>query len=264
MKITIIGAGVMGKIFLAGALRAYPSAQIGVADKHLSNLNKIKKEYKRVKVSVNNVAVIKGADLVIIAVKPQSFVELAKDIRGKLGASTMVLSIMAGVSTAKIQKLLGIKKVARAMPNLGARVGKSMTVWTATKTIGFAQKKVLQKLFNAIGVDLYVSDETMIDKATAVSGSGPGFFFNWVDKWVKGAIKFGFSESQAKKLIFATIDAANTLMQPDNDPSELTKQVASKGGTTEAGLRAMDKDDMIVWWHLVLKNAYKRARQLSK
>jgi len=264
MKITIIGAGVMGKIFLSGVVRAYPSARISIADRNLSNLKKIKKNNKRVNIGTNGVAMVKGVDLVIIAVKPQSFADLAKEIRGQVGKSALVLSIMAGVSIAKIQKLLGIKKVARSIPNLGARIGKSMTVWMATKEVGPSQKKIVQKLFSTIGADLYVSDEIMIDKATAVSGSGPGFFFNLVDKWVKGAMKLGFSYSQAQKLIFTTIDAANTLMQPNGDPEGLTRQVASKGGTTEAGLRVMDKGDMMKWWHQVLKNAYQRARQLSK
>jgi len=264
MKITIIGAGVMGKIFLAGVIRVYPLAQVSIADRDLANLKKIKKVYKRVNIGVDAVSIIKGADLVIIAVKPQSFVELAQAIKGQLKESTMVLSIMAGVSMAKIKKLLAAKKVVRSMPNLGARVGKSMTVWTATKSINASQKKFFQKLFSVIGVDLYVHDEIMIDKATAVSGSGPGFFFNLVDKWIKATTKLGFSRDQSQKLIFATIDAANTLMRPNNNLEELTKQVASKGGTTEAGLRVMDKGDMMKWWLRVLNSAYQRARQLSK
>lgn len=263
-KIVIIGAGVMGKIFLQGAKKAFPQAQLVIADRNLDKLRAIKKSLSSVVVFSDSKMAVKNASLIILAVKPQSFVELAKEIKGRIAAKSIVLSIMAGVKTKKIIQQLGVEKIIRAMPNLGARVNKSMTVWFASKKVSLSEKKTAQLLFMAIGRELLVRNEEIIDKATAVSGSGPGFFFLMIESWLKAIAQLGFSLSEAKELLFSTLDASLDLLRKNGNPTELRQQVASKGGTTEAGLNVLIKKDLDQLWRQTLRAAYKRAKELSK
>jgi len=169
---------------------------------------------------------------------------------------------MAGVPIAKIQTALGVKKVVRAMPNVGARVKKSATVWTASKAVGVSEKKLARQWFGGIGLDLEVKKESLINSATAIIGSGPGFFFYLTEEWLKAASKMGFNKEETQKLLFATIDGANTLLQKFGEPVILKQQVTSKGGTTVAGLKIMERI-VPVMWRATLSAAQKRARELS-
>ena len=248
---------------MASALKVFPKARLIITDRDAAKLKKIKKEFPRAAVSLDNRSAIAQASLIILAVKPQSFDEAARGLKGRISARTLVLSIMAGVALKKIQGRLGVKKVIRAMPNLGARVNKSMTVWISTSQVSGSEKKIIRLLFRSVGQELSVRQEKMIDKATAVSGSGPGFFFFLVEGWLKAIQKLGFSLSESRELLFNTLEASNELLKINGDPSELKRQVASKGGTTEAGLKVMARQSPAKFWFRVLSAAYKRARKLS-
>lgn len=240
-KIIIIGNGVMGSIF-AKALENNFTVQI------------LERE--------DNKSVCKDADVVFVAVKPQSFADLAGELKGNLG-SAVVVSIMAGVSVEKIKLLLNCEKVVRSMPNLGARIGKSMTVWTASNAVDEKEKQLVKDFFLACGEELEVKDESLINSATAVSGSGPGFFFYLIEQWVEAASKFGFTKEEVMKMILATVNASNILLQQDKDPKKLREQVTSKGGTTEAGLKVMEKFELEKMFSEVLAAAKNRAEELS-
>lgn len=205
-------------------------------------------------------SICREADIILLAVKPQSFAELAEELRGNLGFGTVV-SIMAGVIIAKIKSSLGAKKIVRAMPNIGARANKSMTVWTSE---GIEDKSEINNLFRQVGESLYVENEKMIDKATAVSGSGPGFFYYLVSEWLKAATESGFVEEEAKLLLLTTLDGANKVLQQEKNLEELINQVASKGGTTESGLKILEKHKLKEMFLQVLRAAEERAKELSK
>lgn len=202
--------------------------------------------------------------MIILAVKPQSFGELAEEIKDKISKKTIVLSIMASVKMSKIVNALQVEKVIRAMPNLGARIGKSMTVWTASGAIFASEKEAIKSLFDKIGQELYVEDEEMIDKATAISGSGPGFFFAVVEKWLEATKELGFAQKEAEKLLYNTLEASVFLLRDGQSPAELKKQVASKGGTTEAGIAELEKHNLGRIWRDVLQAAARRAKELSQ
>ncbi len=238
-KLVIIGGGVMGSIF-AKALAS--SCEVIVCDKG------------------DDKSVCHGAEIILLAVKPQSFAEVAEELKGQLNEQ-IVISIMAGVTINKIKSVLGIKKVVRAMPNLGARVKKSMTVWISE---GVKDKNEIDNLFKQLGQTLQVKNEEMINKATAVSGSGPGFFYYLVTEWLKAVVELGFTEEEARLMFFTTLDGANSILQQEKNSEELVKQVASKGGTTEAGLVVMKKFDLENMFKKVLESAEKRADELAK
>lgn len=260
-KITIIGAGVMGEIFCRALGKDF---LITVCDHKKINLHRIKrlKGYK-INTTTNSAVACQDADLIILAVKPQSFLALAEEIKGKIDNKTVVLSIMAGISVKKIKDLLGIKKIVRAMPNLGARANKSMTVWMVSPEVKKSEKTEAKKIFQKIGQELFVNKEEMINKATAVSGSGPGFLFYLLEEWQKAIVSLGFSNNEAELLLLATVDGANAVIQRERKAGELKSQVASKGGTTEAGLKVLEGAGLDRLWQGVLRAALKRAQELS-
>lgn len=262
-NITIIGVGVMGSIFLE-ALAKSGNFKITITDRSVEKLNALGKRFSSIKISQDNAAAVSGADLIILAVKPQSFGELTEEIKDKISKKAIALSIMAGVKMSKITNELRVEKVIRAMPNLGAKIGKSMTVWTASGVISASEKEAIKSLFNKIGQELCVENEELIDRATAVSGSGPGFFFAMVEAWLKAVIDLGFSKKDAEKLLFNTIEASVALLRNGQSPTELKEQVASKGGTTEAGLAVLEKRDLSGIWRDVLQAAFRRAQKLSQ
>lgn len=245
-NITTIGAGVMGKIFLNALTNAEANFSVTIVG------------HDKTKMSLQN------EDLIIIAVKPQSFNELAVELKDKINKKTVVMSIMAGVSIKKIKNSLGVNKIVRAMPNIGARVGKSMTVWTSAKDVSAKERIGVASLLRFVGQELFVKSESVINNSTAVSGSGPGFFFQMVEDWLVAVENLGFTKEQAKILLFATIDGANELLKKKPDPTALKKQVASKGGTTEAGLNVLEKSGLTRILNKTLKAAVKRAKELSK
>ncbi len=260
-KISIIGSGVMGTIFLKAALETNQGSEIIITDRSEEKLEEIHKEHPQVITSTDNVQAIKDADLIILAVKPQSFSELGKEIQGNINKDALVVSVMAGIGLEEIQNTLGTNDIVRTMPNLGARVGKSMTVWTCTDGV---DREIVTKLLKSIGQELFVENEEMIDKATAVSGSGPGFFYHIMEEWTKATIDLGFSEAEAQQLLLATIDGANELWQKEKDASDLKSQVASKGGTTEAGLNILKESNIDQILQKTLQAALSRAKELSK
>ncbi|MFH0815065.1 MAG: pyrroline-5-carboxylate reductase dimerization domain-containing protein [Candidatus Falkowbacteria bacterium] len=243
-NITIIGAGVMGNIFLNALKKAKANFRVKIVG------------HDKDKLSLQN------EDLIVIAVKPQSFAELRAELHGLIAKKTVVLSIMAGVNMEKIKKGLGVKKVARAMPNLGARVGKSMTVWTCSPVLSAGEREQVKFILRLFGKEIFVKDESIINKATAVSGSGPGFFFYFVECWLKAIVSLGFDKKTAEEILLATIDGANDILQKDKNASDLTAQVASKGGTTEAGLKALKKGNLTALLKKTLRQAAKRASEL--
>lgn len=245
-KITIIGAGVMGKIFLNALTNAKSDFSATIVGHDKSKLS------------------LRNEDFIVIAVKPQSFDELVVELKNKISKKTVVLSIMAGVGIKKIEKSLGVSKIARAMPNIGARVGKSMTVWTCSRVLTVVERKRVESVLRMLGKEIFVKNESVIDKATAVSGSGPGFFFYFVECWLNAIVSLGFNKKTAEEMLLATIDGANDILQKDRDPSSLKVQVASKGGTTEAGLKVLEKGNLTAFLSKTLCQAIKRALSLSK
>ncbi|MFZ2189965.1 MAG: pyrroline-5-carboxylate reductase [Candidatus Magasanikiibacteriota bacterium] len=262
-KITIIGAGTMGIIFCEALHNWDYDCIPTISSPAGDNLEKLRIKYPDAKIMNNNVEAVAEADVIILAVKPQNFSVVAGELKGKLSQDVLIISIMAGVSIEKIKEFLNVKKVVRSMPNLGSRVKKSMTVWTSSNCDEEA-KDMASSLFLGIGKELYVEDENMIDKATAVSGSGPGFFFFILEKWLESVEALGFTREQAEKLVLTTLDGSLDLLKKDMKPVDLVNQVASKGGTTEAGLKVLEEADLRLIWDKVLQTAEARAKELSR
>jgi pyrroline-5-carboxylate reductase len=263
IHISIIGAGAMGGSIARAVGGSNMPWTLTVIDSSAEKLRSLKKAHKMISVS-SAYDSLKAADVVVLAVKPQSFDELAALIKPVISKKALVLSVMTGRTIKNISKMLATPRVIHAMPNLGAQFGESMTVWTAGGLTS-ADKKFAGEFFSLIGEHLYVSNEDMVNKNTSISASGVGFLVYMVEAYITETIKLGFSEKEAEQIVLQTFKAANTLLQKkDRTPAEIRAAVTSKAGTTEAGLTVLMGKQFSKILSQTLQKAYKRAKQLSK
>ena len=150
------------------------------------------------------------------------------------------------------------------MPNTPAQVGVGFTAWTATNTVTQSEKKFLETILSCMGKHLYVEQEDDINKATAISGSGPAYFFLMVLELAKAAEELGFEHGVAVDMAVQTIKGASALIDKKSDLDQLVQRVASKGGTTEAALAVFKESKIDKIWEAAIQAAYRRAKELSR
>lgn len=188
---------------------------------------------------------LQGADLIILAVKPQDCSQLFQTLRPLVDPQQVFLSIMAGVKIETITRELGAEKVIRAMPNLPAQIGLGMTAFTSSDKVTRIELVMVQNLINTTGKSIYVEQESSIDAATAISGSGPAYVFYFMDAMIRAAREMGFSNSQSELLVSQTFRGAVDLYnKSDLSCEEWIKRVASRGGTTEAAMNSFLNNDV--------------------
>lgn len=209
-------------------------------------------------------AYIKEADLIVLAVKPQDSIELFPLIESFLDKQQLILSVMAGVKMHSIIESLGTQKVIRAMPNLPAQIGVGMTVFTSAEEVTRIELVTVQNLINATGKTLYVEDETLIDAATAVSGSGPAYIFFFMQSMIEAAKKMGFNQPEAELLSYQTFRGTIDLFKKNNfSCEEWISRVASRGGTTEAAFVSFKEHEVAKDIIDAIQAAFNRAVELS-
>jgi pyrroline-5-carboxylate reductase len=266
MKVALIGGGNMGEAMLAAVLSkalAQP-ASISVSDVSQERLDHLKKKYS-ITVTADNAEAVSAKDIVILAVKPQNLAEVLAGLKGKLKANQLVLSIVAGAKIATISGGLNHSAIIRAMPNTPARVGEGMSVWTATPEVTESQKQSARAILGAMGRELYVDDESYLDMATAVSGSGPAYFFLMVEALVEAAIEIGLPRDTAQELVLQTmLGSARFIKQSGEAPAELRQKVTSPGGTTAAALAQFERGEFNKLVRRAVRAAYERAKELGK
>lgn len=204
-------------------------------------------------------------DVVIVAIKPQMIDEVMPSYAGLLAEGGYVLSIAAGCSIARLSRLMGDAPVVRVMPNLPAAVGKGVSGLCAGPGAEGAPLTHARDMMQRTGTAVVVENEDMIDRVTAVSGSGPGYVFEFARAYVEAAIAQGFAPEDARAMVLGTIDGAvaMALADQDADLAELRNSVTSKGGTTAAGLAALNGDgELSQRLRETLEAAYTRAVEL--
>jgi len=242
---------------------------ISVIDKKkyaiLKNINRNKK-IKFFK-SINDINDQSNFDFIIFATRPVELTIVFKELKNlNFNKKSIVISVIAGKKT-KIFKnnLLNINKIVRVMPNMPALIGEGVHCIYTNKFINKKEIKEIDKLFSLSGKTLFFNNETFIDKATAVSGSGPGFIFQLIDIMEKSAINLGFTKNIAKILINETFRGSLNLLNSNNVTAEkMVKTVATRGGTTEAGIKKMKINKVEKIFNQVFNAAYTRAKQQGK
>lgn len=265
MKILIIGGGNMGTTFAQSFLAAHI-----IRPKDLIILEKNKDRLKFLRAAeigeIHDEAgeYIHEVDLLVLAVKPQNTTDLFPVIRPYLNPEQLVLSIMAGVQMESIEEDLGVKKVIRAMPNLPAQVGMGMTAFTAREEVTRKELIEVQNLLSTTGRAIYFEEESMLDAATAISGSGPAYVFYFMKSMIAAAEKLGFSETHAELLVWQTFMGAVHLHNKNSiSPQEWIKRVSSKGGTTEAAVSIFEARNLGEDIEEGIFAAFKRSKELG-
>jgi pyrroline-5-carboxylate reductase len=227
-------------------------------------LEKNDKSIKIFAIDVNkkNTIGIKKSDFIIIAVKPQDATSALLELKTHgLNKNTILISIMAGFSIGKLTKISGHKKVIRLMPNMGLSIGLGIAGW---KKVGLSaeESKKAKNFIDKITENFEVKDEDTIDKVTAISGSGPAYFFLLADCILNAGKSLGLTEGESRKLVEKTF-LASAILAKDEAYDSLIKKIASKGGTTEKALEVFKKENLDKIVLKAVTSAYKRAKELS-
>jgi len=266
MKIAFIGGGNMAEAMISAILNKGLSSpkSITVSDIKEERLQHLKQTY-RVNTSGDNRTASAGSDIVVFAIKPQNLDGVMSELKGHLTHAQLVLSIIAGARLGTIANGLNHCCVARAMPNTPAQIGDGMTVWTTTACIEQAQKKTVGSILEAMGKQIYVYDEDFIDKATAISGSGPAYVFLFAESLAEAAEKIGFPAKTAEELAIQTLAGATHLLQKSGEPpAELRRKVTSPGGTTAEAIARFEQGGFSKLVADAVNTAYEKAKTLGK
>jgi pyrroline-5-carboxylate reductase len=265
MKITIVGCGNMGLIYVRSFIKYNI---VSNQDLLLVEKNEIRKKELN-KLDIGNVVVsdnklIFDSDLIILSVKPQDFTELTNDLKKVLNKETILLSIMAGINISFLQQKLNHQKIVRAMPNSPVEIGMGITAYSLSKEVSLNEAHKIENLLATTGRTLYMEDENLLDAVTALSGSGPAYFFYFVQQLIEAGKKMGMDEGTASLLVKQTMLGSFHLINNAVKPlDELIKAVASKGGTTEVALSTFAKHHVDIHLQEGLLNAEKRAKELA-
>jgi len=265
-KICIIGGGMMAENILRGLLRAQliKPDQMTVSDINAERLTYIRDAFK-VTTSRDNVDVAGKADIIILAVKPQSMKILLDEIKAVMSEKRLVISIAAGVKTRTLSDAAGgTARIVRTMPNIGAKVLASATA--ICQGPGATQDDMLtaEQIFEAIGSTVMVSEDLM-DAVTGLSGSGPAYFFQFIEAMADAGVRAGLMRSVALKLAAQTcLGAAQLVLETGDHPAVLKDQVTSPAGTTIEGLRVLEQGAVRATIISAVSAAVERSKELGR
>lgn len=266
--IGFVGAGNMAEALVKGIIAAniYARHQVLVSDIRPERVIFVANKYGLV-VARTNAEIAERAETIVLSVKPQNMAEALQSIKSSVQKQNLVISIAAGIRTARISAVLGDIPIVRAMPNTPALIGEGACALFANDKA----KPMLQRaksIFSAVGKTVVVDDEDLIDAVTAVSGSGPAYYFLLMEEMIKAGIELGLSSDIAKDLVLQTAKGA-ALLAVESDkqgetPAVLRQKVTSPGGTTEAALGVLARGEFGQLLSAAIKQAHQRSRQLSK
>ncbi|NOT48251.1 MAG: pyrroline-5-carboxylate reductase [Acidobacteria bacterium] len=269
-NLSFIGCGVMAESMIAGLLREkiVAAKQIAASHPREDRRAELKKRYA-IKVFADNAGAaraFKGAESsILLCVKPQRMNGVLKDLAGVVTADQLVISIVAGATIDVISNALGNKLVVRAMPNTPSQIGAGMTAWTCSEEVDDRHKRMVKVLFSALGKELFVETENMIDMATSLSATGPTYTFMVMEAMTDAGVHLGFSREVSKELVQQTmLGSVLFAMESHKHPAELRNMVTSPGGTSAEAIYQMEKGALRTVLSKAIYGAYKRAVELGK
>ena len=262
-NISFIGGGNMAQALIGGLIaRGLPATRITVSDP-VEQVRQLLQE-KDVQVTEDNVAAIQTADVVVFAVKPQVLAQVLKPLNG-LFAGKLVISIVAGAEISTISELLGTDQVVRVMPNTPALVQTGAHGLYATGAVAEKDRNLASQVLAVTGLTIWVNTEAQIDAVTAVSGSGPAYFFYLMESMIRAGKNLGLDEKVATELTLQTaLGAAQMAITSANTPAELRKNVTSPNGTTQAAIEVFDHGQVSQTIQAALAAAQKRSQVLAQ
>jgi pyrroline-5-carboxylate reductase len=266
-KLAMLGAGNMAGALVKGLLetKRYRARDIWVSDADAAQVRRMRREYG-VDGAPENRTLVAESEVVVLAVKPQILSDVMAEIAPEVTRRQLFVSIAAGFTLARLQVGLGAQaKVVRVMPNTPALVGAGMSVFVRGARAKPADGGTVTELFGGVGAVVQIKDESLMDAVTGLSGSGPAYVYRFAEGLIAGAVAEGLDERLARQLTYQTIrGAALMLQETGRSPEELRAMVTSPGGTTLAGLQALDAGGFVSNVSNAVAAATHRSRELGK
>jgi pyrroline-5-carboxylate reductase len=267
LNIAFIGGGHMAGSLVTGLIQSgYPSHKIWIADFDKDKLQGFKRELK-IEITESDVVAAEKADVLVLAVKPQDIKKATESIKATLEKRhPLLISIAAGIRTNQLHRWLNPRlSIVRAMPNTPALLRAGATALYADGKVSEDQKSQAESIMRSVGVTVWVAHEHDMDTVTALSGSGPAYFFLFIEALQKAAEKLALPAETAKILCLQTaLGAARMALESDLPVDALIKRIASPGGTTEKALEVLDNSDFQKIIEDTLKAAKDRADEISR
>jgi pyrroline-5-carboxylate reductase len=263
--IATVGSGVMAEAMVAGLLRGnLVTPTQGVARPPRAERRAALEATHGIRVVASNTEAVTGADVVILAVKPQMLDKVGREIGPALRPGQLVLSVLAGPTTRALVATLGHDQVVRAMPNTPARIGAGMTVWYATPATTEAQRSQAKALLGSLGAELEVEDEKWVAMATAVSGTGPAYVFLVMEAMIDAAVHLGFPRHIAHDLVIETLEGSSRFAKQSGDhPAVLRNMVTSPAGTSAAAIHELESGRLRTVLSEAVWAAFRRTVELG-
>lgn len=268
--LAFIGCGVMAEAMIAGLLREkiVKPSQVAASHPRAERRSELEAKYG-IKVCRDNTEAAKtfsGPDsVVVICVKPQRMNGVLTELAGSVGSDQLVISIVAGTPIEAISETLDNQLVVRAMPNTPSQIGAGMTAWTCTDDVDDDHKVKVKLMLSALGKEIFVETENMIDMATSLSATGPTYTFLVMEAMTDAGVHLGFSREVSKELVQQTmLGSVLFAMESHKHPAELRNMVTSPGGTSAEAIYQMEKGALRTVLSKAIYGAYKRAVELGK
>jgi pyrroline-5-carboxylate reductase len=282
-RLAFVGCGVMAEAILAGLLRRalVAPAQVAASHPREARRRELREKYG-VEVYESNraaadftdqqegtgegreAATQEGGSLVVLAVKPQRLGSVLEELSGAFSPRQLVVSIVAGARIDAISDALSHRSIVRAMPNTPAQVGAGMTAWTPTEEVSEEQLRQVRAMLGALGSEMFVETENMIDMATALSATGPTYIFMMMEALVDAGVHMGFSRHVAQELVTQTmLGSVLFARESRKHPAELRNMVTSPGGTSAEAIYQMEKGSLRTVLSKAVYAAYQRAVALG-
>jgi pyrroline-5-carboxylate reductase len=264
--IATVGSGVMAEAMIAGLLRGklVESGMVVASHPRADRREELERLYG-IRVTGSNVEAVTGADVILLAIKPQMLARVGREIGPCLHDGQLVLSVIAGATTTALVRFLGHDQVVRSMPNTPARLGRGMTVWYATPATTPEQRDQARALLQALGHELEVDDERFVAMATAVSGTGPTYVFLVMEALIDAAVHLGFPRHVAHDLVVETLEGSTHFAKQSGDhPAVLRNMVTSPGGTSAAALHELESGRLRTVLSEAVWAAFRRTVELGE
>ncbi|MEI8377018.1 MAG: pyrroline-5-carboxylate reductase [bacterium] len=264
MEIGFIGAGKMGGAILKGLIESgfVSSREIMASERDEESAQKVSKEYG-IKTVFDNNQLVQECDVIVICTKPFVMKEVLEGIKNSVNTGKLVISIVAGVTTEKMEEILGAIPVVRVMPNTPAFLSCGMSVLSKGKYADYEHLNFTQEMFSQVGKAI-ILEENLMDAATGISGSGPAFMYLFIEALAKGGTDLGLDKDIALELASQTaIGAANMIMQTGKTPEDLRIEVTTPGGCTAVGLDVLAEGKVFDTLVETVKATAKKAFELG-
>jgi pyrroline-5-carboxylate reductase len=270
-ELAFIGCGVMAEAMIAGLLRKnlVKPEQIIASHPRQNRREELREKYNIRMVESNDEAVKNVYEndnsVIALCVKPQRLPGVLKELKGVVLSNQLVLSIIAGAKIETISEALGNEKIVRAMPNTPSQIGAGITAWTCTEAVSDSECSQIKALLTALGRELFVETENMIDMATSLSATGPTYIFLVMEALTDAGVHMGFSREMAKELVQETmLGSVLFAMESHKHPAELRNMVTSPGGTSADAIYQMEKGGLRTVLSKAVYAAYQRAVALGQ